>query len=72
VALERSFPELDATAQADLLRILTSPRDLRAAIIGRMYAEPATRALAERLIDLEIDEVAHLQAIAELRSLLRR
>jgi hypothetical protein len=37
-----------------------------------MFERPLTRGLAEELMDLEADEVAHLRAIAELRALLAR
>jgi hypothetical protein len=67
---ERPFSRLDASAQRELLRVLTSPSDVRAGVIRQMFERPLTRGLAEDLMDLEADEVAHLRAIAELRALL--
>ena len=58
---------LNASEQAELLRVLTSPSDVRAALIGAMYEAPLTRRLAEDLMDLEADEVAYLRVVASLR-----
>ena len=63
---------LDPGAQEELLRVLTSPSDVRAGVIRQMFERPLTRGLAEELMDLEADEVAHLRAIAEWRALLAR
>ena len=65
---ERSFSRLDASAQRKLLQLLTAPSDVRACVIAQMFERPLTRGLAEDLMDLEADEVAHLRAIAELRA----
>lgn len=65
---ERSFSRLDASAQRELLQLLTAPSDVRASVIRQMFERPLTRGLAEELMDLEADEVAHLRAIAELRA----
>jgi hypothetical protein len=69
---DRMLARLDPGAQAELLRVLTSPSDVRAGVIRQMFERPLTRGLAEELMDLEADEVAHLRAIAELRALLAR
>jgi hypothetical protein len=67
---ERTFSGLDASTQRELLQLLTAPSDVRAGVIRAMFERPLTRGLAEDLMDLEADEVAHLRAIAELRTLL--
>ena len=63
---------LNASEQEELLRVLTAPSDVRAALIGAMYDGPLTRRLAEDLIDLEADEVAYLRVMAVLRERLGR
>jgi hypothetical protein len=63
---------LDAVEQEELLRVLTSPGDVRATLIRAMYEAPLTRRLAEELMDLEGDQVAYLRAVAELRGRLGR
>ena len=69
---ESSFARLDLRAQEELLRVLTSPSEVRAGVIHAMFERPLTRGLAEELMDLEANEVAHLRAIAELRASLGR
>jgi hypothetical protein len=65
---ERAYSRLDPSAQRELLRVLTSPSDVRAGVIRQMFQRATTRDIAEELMDLEADEVAHLRAIAELRA----
>jgi hypothetical protein len=67
---ERAYSRLDPSVQRELLRVLTSPSEVRAGVIHRMFERAQTRELAEELMDLEADEVAHLRAIAELRALI--
>ena len=63
---------LNASEQEELLRVLTAPSDVRAALIGAMYDGPLTRRFAEDLIDLEADAVAYLRVMAALRERLGR
>jgi hypothetical protein len=63
---------LDPAEQEELLRVLTSPGDVRATLIRAMYEAPLTRRLAEDLMDLEGDQVAYLRAVADLRGRLGR
>jgi hypothetical protein len=69
---EALVARLNASEQEELLRVLTSPSDVRATLIGAMYGGPLTRRLAEDLIDLEADEVAYLRVVSALRARLGR
>jgi hypothetical protein len=51
-----------------LLNVLvTLPDEARAKRIGDLYADPATRTMAELLIDLEADPMAKAIVIAAIR-----
>ena len=51
----------------DLLEVLTSPRRIRAERIRDYWARPDARSLADTLIDLEVDDTARAEFLAELR-----
>ncbi len=53
-------------ARADLLRVLTSPSNVRADVIRQFY-ERGDEGMVEVLSDLEADELVRLQVIAVLR-----
>ena len=62
----RQFP---AGARADLLRVLTSPSNVRADVI-RQFHERGEDGMVEVLSDLEADELLRLQVANVLRSTL--
>lgn len=55
-------------ARRDLLRVLTSPSNVRADVI-RQFHERGDAGMVEVLSDLEADELIRLQVIEELRRL---
>jgi HEAT repeat protein len=56
---------LSAGARRDLLRVLTSPSDVRADVI-RQFHERGYDGMVETLAELEADELLRLQAIQAL------
>ena len=57
---------LSPGVRRDLLRVLTSPSNVRADAIRQFFDRPDDRNLAEVLIDLEEDELLRFQVIAAL------
>jgi hypothetical protein len=66
VNLDKRFRRLPPDARADLLRVLTSPSNVRADII-RQFHERGDKGMVEVLSDLEADDLLRLQVIAALR-----
>jgi hypothetical protein len=66
VNIERRLQRLPVGARRDLLRVLTSPSDVRADVI-RQFHERGDDGMVEVLSDLEADELLRLQVIVELR-----
>jgi len=62
----RALRKLTPGARRDLLRVLTSPSNVRADVIRQFYERPDGAALAETLIDLEADEMLRVQVIEAL------
>jgi hypothetical protein len=62
----RRLLRLPAGARADLLRVLTSPSNVRADVVRQFY-ERGDAGMVEVLSDLEADELARLQVVAFLR-----
>lgn len=60
---------LGSGAQRDLLRVLTSPSNVRADVIRQFYERPGNQGWAELLIDLEEDEIARATVIEILGDL---
>lgn len=60
--------QLSAGARADLLRVLTSPSDVRADVI-RQFHERGDAGMVDVLAELEADETARLEVVEALRSL---
>ncbi len=58
--------DLPPEARADLLRVLTSPSNVRADVI-RQFHERGHHDMVETLTELEADELLRLQVIEELR-----
>jgi hypothetical protein len=62
---------MDALGEGGLTALLgvmvTLPDEARAKRIGELYADPATRTMAELLIDLEADPTAKALVIAAIR-----
>ncbi len=54
----------------DLLRVLTSPSNVRADVIRQFYERPSRQGWAELLIDLEEDDFARAALVAILEELL--
>ncbi len=52
-----------------LLDVLTSPRRIRAEAIQRFFGQPEGKAVADVLIQLEVDDDARAEAISVLRDL---
>ncbi len=57
---------LPAGARADLLRVLTSPSNVRADVI-RQFHERGDQGMVEVLVELEADELLRFQVIAQLK-----
>lgn len=60
--------ELPLGARRDLLRVLTSPSNVRADAI-RQFHELGDEGMVEVLVELEADELIRLQVIAVLRAI---
>lgn len=58
---------LDALDTKELLEYFAASRRVRADVIQEYYAAPATRAVAENLIELEINDQARSVVISLLR-----
>lgn len=58
--------DLPDGARADLLRVLTSPSNVRADVI-RQFHDRGDEGMVEMLAELEADELARLQVIDALR-----
>jgi hypothetical protein len=63
---DKRFRRLPAGARADLLRVLTSPSNVRADVIRQFHAR-GDAGMVEVLSDLEADELIRLQVIEALR-----
>ena len=59
--------DLPSGARRDLLRVLTSPSNVRADVI-RQFHERGDDGMVEALTDLEADEIVRLQVVELLRS----
>jgi hypothetical protein len=59
--IRRQLQRLSLGARQELLRVLASPSGVRADLIRQMYERPATRYLAEVLMDLEAEPDIRLQ-----------
>jgi len=64
-----SLAQLSAGARSDLLRLLTSPSNVRADVI-RQFHERGDEGMVGVLSELEADGLLRLQVIEALRSLL--
>ncbi|MGH2659008.1 MAG: hypothetical protein ACRDHS_04905 [Actinomycetota bacterium] len=64
--LQRRLANLPPAARADLLRVLTSPSNVRADVI-RQFQDRGEEGMVEVLSDLEADELLRLQVIELLR-----
>ncbi len=64
----RRIRRLPAGARADLLRVLTSPSNVRADVI-RQFHERGDAGMVEVLTDLEEDDLARAQVVYALRQL---
>jgi hypothetical protein len=53
----RKVSNLNLAVRRDLLRVLSSPSDVRADLIRQMHERPDTRDLAEVLVDRSDEEV---------------
>lgn len=62
----RRLRRLPAGARRDLLRVLTSPSNVRADVI-RQFHERGDGAMVETLTELEADELLRLRVVEELR-----
>lgn len=58
---------LPPSARADLLRVLTSPSDVRADVI-RQFHERGEDGMVEALVELESDDLLRWQVVQTLRS----
>lgn len=58
---------LEPDARAELLELLTSPRVVRADVIQELWTDPQRRAYADVLIELEVDDHARSEVLANLR-----
>lgn len=56
-------------ARHDLLRVLTSPSNVRADVIRQFYERPGKQGWAEALIDLEEDDFAMAAVVSILEEL---
>lgn len=65
----QALARLPAGARADLLRVLTSPSNVRAHVIRQFYERPGGRDMAELLMDLEQDDFNRAAVIEALRQL---
>jgi hypothetical protein len=66
--LRRRLQNFSPFARSGLLYVLQEPEPARSAAIGKLWSDPATRPLAELLIDLEEDRTASRVALAILRN----
>lgn len=62
-----AFTALPLGARRDLLRVLTSPSNVRADVI-RQFHERGDKGMVEVLAELEADELLRWQVIDELRA----
>ena len=58
---------LEPEVRVEVLEVLTSTRSVRAARIREYWSLPERRALADVLMDLEVDDLARTEAVAILR-----
>lgn len=63
---EAWFQRLPAGARLDLLRVLTSPSNVRADVI-RQFHERGDERMVDVLVELEADKLLRLQVIDTLR-----
>ena len=59
--------QLSAGARAELLRVLTSPPEVRAHVIRQFFERPSGSGMGDVLIDLEEDDFVRATFIATLR-----
>lgn len=62
----RRFQHLPDRARRDLLRVLSSPANVRADVV-RQFHERGDEGMVEVLAELEADDLLRLQVIEELR-----
>lgn len=67
--ITRRLAAIPPRARRDLLRVLTSPSNVRADVIRQFYEREEVRDMAEVLMDLEEDEVVRAAAVEELKRL---
>jgi hypothetical protein len=67
--ITRRLAAIPPRARRDLLRVLTSPSNVRADVIRQFYEREEVREMAEVLIDLEEDEVLRAAAVEVLKRL---
>jgi hypothetical protein len=65
---DKRFRRLPAGARADLLRVLTSPSNVRADVIRQFYERGEER-MVQVLTDLEADELLRARVVDVLRRL---
>jgi hypothetical protein len=65
--IRRRLTRLSLGARRELLRVLASPSGVRADLIRQMYERPATRYLAEVLMDLEAEPEIRLRVMDVLK-----
>jgi len=63
----RKLAKLPPGVRADLLRVLTSPSDVRADLIRQCYERPHARWLGDLLIDMEEDDFLRAAMLEALR-----
>ncbi|SRR6266508_1116396 len=67
---DKRFRRLSPGARADLLRVLTSPSNVRADVI-RQFHERGDDGMVDVLSDLEADALLRIQVIEALRRVVR-
>lgn len=65
---ERALSEVPAGARRDLLRVLTSPSNVRADVI-RQFHERGEDGMVEVLVELEADDLIREQVVLVLESI---
>jgi hypothetical protein len=63
----RTLRRLSPEVRRDLLRVLTSPPEVRGDVIRQFHERPDSKDMAEVLMDLEADELARFQVILLLQ-----
>lgn len=65
--VHRRLEHLPPAVRRDLLRVLTSPSDVRADLIRQMYERKDSRDLAEALMDLEAEAEMRYRVVEVLK-----